>query len=220
MVIPMSEDHKPNLPNERARIEFAGLTIQSDIVPVDSKMDNCTDKSLLPAAISTAATTVIHRVRKSDKNLLGVSRAFGDYDYKSNTELSSIQQAVVCTPEIIIRERVYDEDMYLILACDGIWDVMSNEDVGTFVTRRVNEEMHNLNSRSDREVLASVGDDLLAACLEAGSRDNMSVLIVAFPASGQAHAHPLCVTPSLATIGNVRNPLPVDDATVRVIDFD
>ena len=220
VVIPMSEDHKPNLPNELARIEFAGLTIQSDIVPVDSKMDNCTDKSLLPAAISTAATTVIHRVRKSDKNLLGVSRAFGDYDYKSNTELSSIQQAVVCTPEIIRRERVYDEDMYLILACDGIWDVMSNEDVGKFVTRRVNEEMHKLNSRSDREVLASVGDDLLAACLEAGSRDNMSVLIVAFPASGQAHAHPLFVAPALATIGNVSNHLPVDDATVRVIDFD
>ena len=114
-----------------------------------------------------------------------------------------------------------DEDMYLILACDGIWDVMSNEDVGTFVTRRVNEEMHKLNSRSDGEVLASVGDDLLAACLEAGSRDNMSVLIVAFPASGLAHVHFLCVTPSLATIGNNSNPLPVvDDATVRVIDFD
>jgi serine/threonine protein phosphatase PrpC len=232
VIIPMSEDHKPNLPNERARIESAGLTIQSDIVPVDSKLDDCTDKSLLPAAaISTTAakvtaatattTTVVHRVRKSDKNLIGVSRAFGDYDYKSNTELSSIQQAVVCTPEIIIRERVDDEDMYLILACDGIWDVMSNEDVGTFVTRRVNEEMHKLNSRSDGEVLASVGDDLLAACLEAGSRDNMSVLIVAFPASGLAHVHFLCVTPSLATIGNNSNPLPVvDDATVRVIDFD
>ena len=54
-----------------------------------------------------------------------------DYDYKSNTELSPLQQAVVCTPEIIVRDRVDDEDMYLILACDGIWDVMSNEDVGS-----------------------------------------------------------------------------------------
>lgn len=170
------------------------------------------------AATATTTTTVVHRVRKSDKNLLGVSRAFGDYDYKSNTELSSIQQAVVCTPEIIIRERVDDEDMYLILACDGIWDVMLNENVGTFVTRRVNEEMHKLNSKSDGEVLASVGDDLLAVCLDAGSRDNMSVLIVAFPA---LDVDLLCVTPSLATIGNNSNPLPVvDNATVRVIDFD
>jgi hypothetical protein len=82
--------------------------------------------------------------------------------------------------------------------------------------------MHKLNSKSDGEVLASVGDDLLAICLDAGSRDNMSVLIVAFPASGLAHVDlPLCVTPSLATIGNNSNPLPVvDDATVRVIDFD
>jgi hypothetical protein len=84
----------------------------------------------------------------------------------------------------------------------------------------VNEEMHKLNSKSDREVLASVDDDLLAACLDAGSRDNMSVsvLIVAFPALGLSHVDLHCVTPSLATIGNT---LPVvDNATARVIDFD
>ena len=34
------------------------------------------------------------------------------------------------------------------------------------------------------EVLAWVGDKLLTACLEARLRDNMSVLIVAFPALG------------------------------------
>ena len=34
------------------------------------------------------------------------------------------------------------------------------------------------------EALASVGDDLLEECLEKGSRDNMSVLIVGLPASG------------------------------------
>ena len=34
------------------------------------------------------------------------------------------------------------------------------------------------------EVLAKVGDDLLAKCLDKNSRDNMSVLIVALPASG------------------------------------
>ena len=98
---------------------------------------------------------------------------------------------MVCTPDIAARERSYDEDMYLILACDGIWDVMSNDDVGEFVARRVEERRGSSGDDDDGvflrgEVLARVGDELLAACLEAGSRDNMSVLIVAFPASGLA----------------------------------
>ena len=34
-----------------------------------------------------------------------MSRAFGDYDYKSNGELSRGRQAVVCAPEVEARER-------------------------------------------------------------------------------------------------------------------
>lgn len=176
-IIPMSEDHKPNLPEERARIEAAGLTVQTDHVPSDSD-----DGQII----------AIHRVKKSNTELLGVARAFGDYDFKSNDKLSAHRQAVVCTPDIVVRERMDDEDMFLILACDGIWDVMSNQEVGEFVARRVAErldEVSSINTKNNKntvqgEVLARVGDDLLALCLDKKSRDNMSVLIVAFPASG------------------------------------
>ncbi len=34
-----------------------------------------------------AVMTVVHRMRKAESNLLGVSCAFGDYDYKLNAEL-------------------------------------------------------------------------------------------------------------------------------------
>ncbi len=40
-------------------------------------------------------------------------------------------------------------------------------------------------------MLAHVGDKLLTACLDSGSRDNMPVLIMAFPASGLAVVTPL-----------------------------
>ena len=183
-IIPMSEDHKPNLPEERARIEAAGLTVQTDYVPSDS---------------DDGQTIAIHRVKKSNTELLGVARAFGDYDFKSNDNLSAHRQAVVCTPDIVVRERMDDEDMFLILACDGIWDVMSNQEVGEFVARRVAERLDEVSSIHNKiknnntvqgEVLARVGDDLLALCLEKKSRDNMSVLIVAFPASGLNTSEP------------------------------
>ena len=64
--------------------------------------------------------------------------------------------------------------------------------VGEFVARWVEERRDSSDDDDDDdefprgEVLARVGDELLTACLKAGSRDNMSVLILAFPASGLA----------------------------------
>jgi serine/threonine protein phosphatase PrpC len=155
------------------------------------------------------AAAVVHCVRKMDSNLLGVSRALGDFDYKSNAGLPQSQQAVVCTPNVAIRERAYDEDLYLILPCDRKWDIISNKDVGGFVVGCVKELQQDSsdddNDDDDKyprgEVLAWVGDKLLTACLDAGSRDNMSVLIMAFPASGLA-----IVTPSSALLSELAAP--------------
>jgi len=173
-VIPMSEDHKPDLPDERARIESAGLEVHTDQIPPKEDDEN-------------GQYEMISKVKKSDREMLGVARAFGDYDYKSNEDLSSSRQAVVCTPDIVVRDRVDSDDMFLILACDGVWDVMSNNEVGLFVTRGINAATAALakeDQPAEADVLASVGDGLLAECLEKGSTDNMSVLIVALPASG------------------------------------
>jgi hypothetical protein len=50
--------------------------------------------------------------------------------------------------------------MYLILACSGIWDVMSNEDVGKFVAKCVKEWQDSSNYDDEflrGEVLAQWG---------------------------------------------------------------
>ena len=231
-VIPLSEDHKPDLPEERARIESAGLTVQTDHVPPDDGDED-------------GEYTTVHRVKKSDMELLGVARAFGDYDYKLNGDLSPSRQAVVCTPDIVVRERADAEDMYLVLACDGIWDVMSNEDVGAFVSRRVAELLDwvptgasdekeqsgersatALSNNSDLpnksvqgEILASVGDDLLAECLRQGSRDNMSVLIISFKASGLTTSVGAVTSSLPAREGDEKKELP-DDGTVRTLEYE
>ena len=126
-----------------------------------------------------------------DTNFLSVSRAFGDYNYKSNAELPPSGQVVVCMPDIAVWERADHKHIFLILACDRIWDVMLNDDMGEFVARRFEKRQHSSDDDDDEEfprgeVLAWVGEELLTACLKAKSRDNMSVLIMAFPASGMA----------------------------------
>ena len=115
---------------------------------------------------------------------------------------------------------------------------MSNDEVGHFVARRVAEELgwvdpvaeddevkneqselkaSRQNDLPDNnvqgEVLARVGDDLLAACLDKGSEDNMSVLIVALPASGITISS-LSVDPP----SNNANDTVVDD-TVRELEY-
>jgi protein phosphatase 1B len=102
-----------------------------------------------------------------------VARAFGDFDYKSNPTLGPEQQAVTVIPEVKTHKRS-PKDWYLVLACDGIWDVMSNEQVADFVVQQVDK----LVAADEADILPKVGDLLLAECLNLGSKDNMSVVIV------------------------------------------
>ncbi len=187
----MLEDHKPDLPGECKRIKSAGLTMQTNVMRLLSDGRDPRGDSSGGSAADAAA--IVHRVRKLDSNLLSASCTFGNFDYKSNVGLPPSWQAVVCTPDIAVQEHTYNEDLYMILACNGIWDVMSNKDVGRFVAGRVKklrQDLSNKNNKDNKfpweEVLVRVGDKLLTACLNAGSRDNMSVLIMAFLASGLA----------------------------------
>ena len=114
---------------------------------------------------------------------------------------------------------------------------MSNDEVGHFIARRVAEELgwvdpvaedeevkneqsevkasRRQNDFPDNnvkgEVLARVGDDLLAACLDKGSEDNMSVLIVALPASG--------INSSLSVAASNNANVSVVDDTVRELEY-
>ncbi|XP_058974545.1 protein phosphatase 1B isoform X2 [Musca domestica] len=101
---------------------------------------------------------------------LAVSRALGDYDFKNVENKGQCEQLVSPEPEIFCQPR-QDTDEFLVLACDGIWDVMSNEDVCSFVHSR-------LKISSD---LVNIANEVVDTCLHKGSRDNMSIIIIAFP---------------------------------------
>ena len=58
---------------------------------------------------------------------LAVSRALGDFQYKDRPDLKPEEQKVTAYPDIEIKERK-GEDEYIVIACDGIWDVCSNEE--------------------------------------------------------------------------------------------
>ena len=96
-------------------------------------------------------TVMMQRVNGS----LAVSRALGDFDYKRNNSIPPKEQLVSPEPEITVLSRDSEHDEFLLLACDGIYDVMSNEEVMSYVRRQ-------LELTAD---LTKICNDLIDLCL-------------------------------------------------------
>lgn len=105
---------------------------------------------------------------------LNLSRAIGDLKYKSNTELPPKDQIITAQPDIR-KVTLTSEDKFFLLACDGVWDVMSNQDAVDFVGLRLDQGMPP----------AQVACALLDACLANDPKeargvgcDNMTCVVV------------------------------------------
>lgn len=124
-------------------------------------------------------------MRDRINGMLAVSRAFGDSDYKTGPPGHA--QMVSCEPtcDSILRSS---SDEFIMLACDGVWDVISSAGAVQWVqsdlAREMSAEIKKRRRRwSQREVkaeraLEQTCSNLLTTCLAKGSYDNMSVTIV------------------------------------------
>jgi protein phosphatase 2C family protein 2/3 len=180
--VELSFDHKCSRPDERARIVAAGGQV----------------------------------IRDRLHGVLAVSRAFGDAEHKRlrgvemwGREFSA--DPLTAEPEIVTRRlgRARERekaggggggggDEFVVLACDGIWDVMTSQQAVNFVRRRL------LAHRDARRA----AQELVDKALELTSIDNCSAIVVAFEdpsvtvemqAPAPAPAPALAVAPALAS---------------------
>jgi len=111
---------------------------------------------------------------------LALSRAMGDFVFKMNDKLPASQQIVTCYPDVETAEVAADWD-FLLLACDGIWDVLSNQEVTDFVLGRLGQGLEP----------EDVCEELMTRCLSPDCQmgglgcDNMTCVLVVF-LGGQA----------------------------------
>ncbi|WFD06552.1 protein-serine/threonine phosphatase [Malassezia vespertilionis] len=105
---------------------------------------------------------------------LALSRAIGDFEFKQNSSLPAEEQIVTANPEVIAHSYT-ENDEFLVLACDGIWDCLSNQQVVDIVRRGVAQGME----------LVDICEDILERCLAPDAEvggigcDNMTLMIVA-----------------------------------------
>lgn len=138
----LSQDHKPDRPDEMERIEAAGGRVFFWNGP---------------------------RVL----GVLAMSRAIGD---------KYLKPYVIATPEVTINARS-DEDECLILASDGLWDVLSNEVVCEVARKCLSGRPHRSHSGLQAEGRDNSPSTVAAALLTnlaiaRGSQDNISVVVV------------------------------------------
>jgi protein phosphatase 1G len=110
---------------------------------------------------------------------LNLSRSLGDMKYKQNPEKSPAEQMLTANPDITVHE-MDQEDEFMIVACDGVWDVLSNEEAVRFVRERLVQG----------QTPASVCEQVFDRCIADNPRetrgiggDNMTCLIVQFKES-------------------------------------
>lgn len=101
---------------------------------------------------------------------LASARSFGDFRYKDEA-LPPQKMQITVMPDVTILSRS-PEDQFLLLACDGIWDVMSNLEATRYVLSALRMGCSQ----------AQACEMLLDECLRKSSGDNMSVLLVSLDA--------------------------------------
>lgn len=98
--------------------------------------------------------------------VLAVSRAIGDH---------CLRPFVIAQPEVTIITR-HAQDELLLLASDGLWDVMNNQEACTLAKKCLQRARQRGASRAKASSIAA--SVLVRAAVDRGSRDNVTVVIV------------------------------------------
>lgn len=70
---------------------------------------------------------------------LNLSRAIGDFGFKSNPGLKPNEQLISAEPDIVSRELTH-EDQFIVMGCDGVWEILSGLEICSLVHYRLSTE--------------------------------------------------------------------------------
>uniref|UniRef100_A0A914I782 protein-serine/threonine phosphatase n=1 Tax=Globodera rostochiensis TaxID=31243 RepID=A0A914I782_GLORO len=104
---------------------------------------------------------------------LNLTRAFGDHFYKQTERLPLKDQMITALPDVTITERNGETDDFIIVACDGIWNLMTSQEACDFVLERIGTKS-----------LKDIGADMCDFCCakdttgDGSGCDNETIIII------------------------------------------
>ena len=115
-----------------------------------------------------------------------MTRTIGNFCGKQRKDLPREKQIVTAEPEVHVIDRSGEVlGGVMILASDGVWDVLSNYDCATFVRQACREE-----TKEGTIDLDAVSEKLALHCLAKGSQDNISAIVVSMGRHGSQTKQP------------------------------
>ncbi|KAL3143222.1 hypothetical protein ABBQ38_002075 [Trebouxia sp. C0009 RCD-2024] len=141
----LTEDHKPYMKAERQRIQEAGGQLVEN------------------------GNRVLSNAKEDGRaSMLAMSRALGDADYKDPKPFVSAEASVR-------RLDLLPEDKAVIIASDGLWDVIGDQDVVSMVDHLIQEG----EAEKDKTQLAhKAAQKLVQVALQRGTADNVTALVM------------------------------------------
>ncbi|XP_061984951.1 probable protein phosphatase 2C 13 isoform X1 [Populus nigra] len=155
VAVDVSQDHKPSYLPERRRVEELGGRVEGEYLIGPSYLPECRRVEELGG-----------RVEGEHLNGLSVTRALGDWDFKLPVGSTSPLTAEPEVQQFMLTEA----DEFLIIGCDGIWDVMSSQHAVSLVRR-------GLRRHDDPELSAR---ELVMEASRLHSADNLTAVVVCF----------------------------------------
>lgn len=158
--VALSEDHKPTDPGEKQRIVKAHGWVEE----------------------IRHQTGTQYRVNGN----LNLSRALGDLEYKKDRTIGPEAQIISGCPDVEFFSRT-PQDEFIVICCDGVWDVKTNQEVVNFVRGRLPEKPSG-NAEADAQASKNALEALLDSCVSPNLQmtkglggDNMTSVVVRLP---------------------------------------
>eukprot|EP00485_Elphidium_margaritaceum_P011785 CAMPEP_0202694182 /NCGR_PEP_ID=MMETSP1385-20130828/8103_1 /ASSEMBLY_ACC=CAM_ASM_000861 /TAXON_ID=933848 /ORGANISM="Elphidium margaritaceum" /LENGTH=434 /DNA_ID=CAMNT_0049349981 /DNA_START=70 /DNA_END=1374 /DNA_ORIENTATION=+ len=111
---------------------------------------------------------------KRVNGLLAVTRAFGDH---------LLKPPITVKPTMVEMDLHDGDDHFVILACDGVWDVLSDEEVAHYVHTQIlkksnQQSFKQITKQHLQKCLHQICLDIIKNALDRRSQDNISCMIV------------------------------------------
>ena len=158
-----TEDHKPNTETEKKRIKNAGGEIYQTFTYFPLRQNGREIEApwrVLPGRLS-------------------VSRTFGDVEAK-DPKFGGIGGVIMALPDITEFD-LDDEFNFMVIGCDGIFDVLSNEEILECVKIVLNEKkVEEINEDNIHDLCGDFAGMIVKGAIAKDSSDNVSCIVVAF----------------------------------------
>jgi serine/threonine protein phosphatase PrpC len=180
--VALSYDHKPDDEAEKRRIYRAGGSVHVGRVEGDLAVSRgLGDYRFKDTDVVEAGTDCFYPSDDSESSSassLGESSQERMKNDKYNTPdkkktKTPHDHMVTPIPDLMVYSREEEQDEFIVLACDGIWDVLTNQECVSTVAKIFQEGESNVGL---------LCEEVLDFCLEKGSKDNMTVIVIQFKA--------------------------------------